>query len=225
MIAYVQVGKNMYIITGLGRCGTSILTKFLKEVGFGVGYNINWHENVRAGYELSTFYTLTHDLYHRFCKEGKPIDLDVKCWGDYWDGYTYREALINVDKDERQGRVDVVKDPRITWHPDIIEAIYKARQDIELLICHRNIKDIYNSRKSLPMAYDDPKPRKQLCDYQIDFAEFYTRVLKLEITHKFFFFPNFLKNYDSLYNSLYYFNEYDKGKEIWEKIIDKDLLK
>jgi hypothetical protein len=216
----------MIVITGLGRCGTSILTKYLNEVGFGLGKNINWHDNVRAGYELSTFYTLTHDLYQRFCKVGKPIDLNTECWGDYWKGLTYGEALVQVDKDERQIPVDVVKDPRITWHPDLIKAIWNVRKDIKLIICHRDIQSVYNSRKSLPVQYDDPKPRKVLEEYKQDFADFVTMVLKLHIPHKFLFFPNFLRYFNMTYETLneYLPHDYDKGKEVWDSIIDKELI-
>ena len=219
----------MILITGLGRCGTSILIKYLKEVGVGIGVNVNWHENVRAGYELTTFYTLTHDLYHRFCKEGKPIDLDVECWGTYWEGKTYRQALQEVDKDERQGDVQVVKDPRVTWHPDIIESIHEARDgDLRLIICHRKIENVYRSRKSLPENYDDPKPRKVLDEYKIDFADFYTRVLELNIEHVNVFFPNFLLDFNKTYWQLTNIglpHNFAKGYEIWGNIIDKDLLK
>lgn len=219
----------MILITGLGRCGTSILTKYLKEVGIGIGVNVNWHENVRAGYELTTFYTLTHDLYHRFCKVKEPIDLDVECWGDYWEGRTYRQALQEVDKDERQGDVQIVKDPRVTWHPDIIEAIHEARDgDIRLIICHRKIENVMRSRKSLPENYDDPKPRKVLDEYKIDFADFYTKVLELNIEHINVFFPNFLLDFPKTYWQLTNIglpHNFQKGYEIWGNIINKDLLK
>ena len=65
----------MVIITGLGRCGTSILMKYLKEVGIGIGKNVNWHNAASAGYELSTFYTIIDDLYHYYCKKDKKINL------------------------------------------------------------------------------------------------------------------------------------------------------
>ncbi len=216
----------MVIITGLGRCGTSILAKYLKEVGFGLGQVVHWHDEARAGMELSTFYSITDWLYCKYLKEGKPINIDGKMPGNYWTG-TYREALNEVDKDERQGKVEVVKDPRITWHPDIIESIYEARSDIKLLICHRDIEAIYNSRNhSLPERYNDPKPRKLLSEYQIDFANFYTRVLKLGIPYRMMFFPNFLKNFEEMHNTLSDFlpHDFDKGKEVWNKIIDWGLI-
>jgi len=218
----------LVIITGLGRCGTSILMKYLKEVGFNIGKNVNWHDEVRAGYELSTFYTIVDDLYHRYCKFGEPINLEDECLGTYWKGKSYKEAFSLIDNDDRQGKVDVVKDPRITWHPDIIEAIWGIRKDIKLIICHRDIESIYKSRKSLPIQYDDPKPRKSLMEYQVDFAEFYTRVLKLGIPYELMFFPDFLKDFEYLFFSLAkveLIHVYNKGYEVWEKLIDEDLLK
>lgn len=219
----------MVIITGLGRCGTSILIKYLKEVGILIGKQVYWHDEVRAGYELAPFYSLVHDLYHRFCKVDKPIDLDVECLGDYWKGRTYRQAFREFDRDERQGKIQVVKDPRITWHPDIIQAIYEARgKNFNLIICHRRIEDIMGSRKSLPEQYDDPKPRKYLIDYQIDFAEFYTRVLELEINYTVMFFPNFLKKFNTMYRKLIEIglsHDFNIGYKVWGNLIDKELLK
>lgn len=217
----------MIIITGLGRCGTSILTKYLQEVGFELGRNINWHSQVRAGLELSTFYSIVDWMHHEYCKQGKKINLNDPCKCEYWNGYTYEEALNKVDKDERQGPVEIVKDPRITWNPDLIESIWKARKDIKLIICHRKIEDIYKSRKSLPKQYDDPKPRIELNEYKQDFADFYTKVLELRIPHINLFFPHFIKYFTMLYYSVNEFlpHDYDKGKEVLERIIDKDLLK
>jgi len=88
----------MVIITGLGRCGTSILTKYYSLIGVGVGYNVNWHDKANAGMELSPAYSITHDLYDLFIKNGKPIDLNQKALGDYWSPLTYKEAILKLDK-------------------------------------------------------------------------------------------------------------------------------
>lgn len=217
----------MIVVTGLGRCGTSILTRFLNDVGIAIGHTNHWIDEVRAGYELSTFYSIVDWMHHHFCKKGIPIDLDAPYPGPYWKPRTYRQALKDVDKDERQGKVELVKDPRITYHPDLIEAVYEARPDIRLLICHRDIASVCNSRKSLDPRFADPKPRYEVVDYQIDFAEFYTRVLKLDIPHEMFFFPNFLKNYDELYDKLSGFDinfSYRLGQAMYDKLIDWSLL-
>ena len=217
----------MIIITGLGRCGTSILTKYLGECGFGLGNNINWHDQVRAGLELSTAYTITQEMWNHYCKAGKPIDLDYNYRGRYWD-CTYREAINRVDKDEtKQGKIDIIKDPRITWNPELIEAWWAVRQDIKLIVCHRDIKSVYNSRKSLPVQYDDPK-RREVDEYKIDMADFYTKVLELDIPHVNLFYPRFCKDFAYTHANLLNIglrHNFYKGKEIWDNLIDNSLLK
>ncbi len=211
----------MIIITGLGRCGTSILTKYLGMVGFALGRNVNWNKEARAGMELSTAYSITDNMHHYFLKNDEPIDLNSKCHGDYWD-MTYGEAILNVDKDERQGKVDVFKDPRITWHPDLLKAWWSVRQDFQLIICHRKPEDVYKSRKALSPRYDDPK-RRELIEYKIDFEEFFTTVLELGIQYKTLYFPNFLFNYNMVWNTLDSMglrHNYDKGKKVWDDIIE-----
>jgi len=150
--------------------------------------------------------------------------LSVEAWGDYWKGFTYRDAINAVDKDERQGKVDVFKDPRITWHPELIKAWWSVRQDFKLIICHRKIEDIMGSRKSLPESFDDPKPRTKLEDYQIDFAEFFTRVLELGIPYRLLYFPNFLFNFGDVFSLLHDLDmpfDLTKGKEIWDELIER----
>lgn len=221
----------MIIITGLGRCGTSIITKYLQKVGFGCGQNINWHDEARAGMELSTAYSINREMWNNYCKAGKPIDLDFDYRGPYWK-CKYREAIFNVDKDEKQinkdGKgVEVIKDPRFTWSPDLIEAWWTVRQDIKLIICHRDIKSVMGSRKALPPQYDDPK-RIELSEYKIDFADFYTKVLELEIPYVTLFYPKFIRDFASTHATLKKIglrHDFDKGKEIWDNLMDLSLLK
>jgi len=225
----------MFIITGLGRCGTSILIKYLGEVGFGLGRNVNWNSEMRAGLELSTSYSINQRMWQKFSKNGNPIDLEQVNTGDYWVGKSFRECILSVDKDERQGKVDVIKDPRFTWHPDLIEAWWEVRKDIKLIICHRDIEQIYKSRKSLNnTGQDDPKravhpsnPEIELPRYKCDFADFFTKVLEIGINYELLFFPDFLMDFDSVWahlNRIGLAHEYDKGKEVWEKLIDMDLI-
>jgi hypothetical protein len=211
----------MVIITGLGRCGTSILTKYLQEVGIGLGKNVSWHKEARAGLELSPAYSITDWMYDQFIKKGNPINIHDPIPGDYWQG-SYAEAMYNVDKDERQGKVEVFKDPRITWHRDLIRAWYLARRDIKLIICHRKPEDVYASRKALPPKYDDPK-RRELIEYKIDFEEFFTTVLEIGIPYRTLYFPNFLFNYTEVFKVLEdvgLSHDSREGKKVWDRIID-----
>jgi hypothetical protein len=212
----------MVIITGLGRCGTSILTKYYSLIGVSVGKNVNWHDIARAGMELSPAYSITHDIYHLFIKLGKSIDLNHEALGDYWSPLTYKEAILKVDKDDRQGNVELFKDPRLTWHPDIIRAWWSVRQDIKLIICHRKPEDVYKSRESLPIQYGDPK-RRELIEYKIDFEEFFTTVLELGIPYKTLYFPNFLFNYEEVINIADHFKltiNHNGSRQIWDDLIE-----
>ena len=225
----------MIIVTGLGRCGTSILIKYLGEVGFGLGRNVNWNSEMRAGLELSTAYCINQGMWQGFSKSGTPIDLERIPSGDYWANKTFREQILNVDKDERQGKVDVIKDPRFTWHPDLIEAWWEVRKDIKLIICHRDIEQIYKSRKALNnRGQDDPKravhprnPEVELPRYKIDFADFFTKVLEIGIDYELLFFPDFLGDFKTVHESLDRLgltHDYNKGNEVWNKLIDVSLI-
>jgi hypothetical protein len=219
---------SLYIITGLGRCGTSILTKFLGSVGFGLGKNVHWHDEARAGLELSPAYSLNVDMYNKFCKQGIPIDIDDEPFGDYWKGHTFRSAINSIDKDERQGKVDIVKDPRFTWDGGLIAAWWEARKDIKLIICHRLVSSIYNSRKNLPEKWDDPK-RSRIEQYYEDFGKFMDMVLYKNIPHTIFHYPSFLMDFEALYEILNYriglIFPLEKGALMWDALIDHDLLK
>jgi len=212
----------MVIITGLGRCGTSFLIRYLKECGVSIGKNVHWHDEVNAGYELSTFYSPVHDVYDRYCKVGKDINLNDECRGEYWKGKTYREVFDLVDKDDRQGEVKVVKDPRVTWHPDIISAINEARQgNIKVILCHRKVEDVIASRERLSARYGDPKPRKVIDEYHVDFSRFYTRLLEDNIIHRILFYPNFVDQFLHTWcmlESLGIHIEMRVAKEKWEKL-------
>lgn len=222
----------MKIITGLGRCGTSILIKYLHEVGFNLGHNIAWHREVNAGFELSSFYTIVDWMYESNLKKGNPINLNNPMQGNYWKGSSYKEAITTFDTDKKQckksNKIDVVKDPRITWHPDLIQALWDCRKDFKLIICHRKPENVLRSRNNLPDRFEDPKPRTELNHYKIDFCDFYTRVLELEIPHIILYFPNFLKNYDQTYdklNSIGLKFDKEKGKKKWDELIDRSLLR
>lgn len=212
----------MIYVTGLGRCGTSFLMKYLREMGFGLGNAISWNPQMRAGLELSSAFSINRELYIHYIHAGKPIELDYPYRQKYWD-CTYREAIQRVDKDPRQGKVDVIKDPRLTWHPDMLRAWWESRQDLKLIICHRKIEDVYKSRKSLKPHEDDPK-RKELHEYKEDFADFITAVLELKIPHEFLFFPDFLYEFENVWRVLNRFDlktgNFHKAKEIWDSLVD-----
>lgn len=196
----------MLIITGLGRCGTSFLAKVLMAMNYKTGKNINWHDSVDAGYELSTVHSLNHDLYQQIEKTGE-INVNKICLGGYWGeggyGYTYKQAMANFDKDAKQGPIHFVKDPRFMWHPEIIRAWWRVRKDLRYMVLHRDFTDVMMSRRRLPPQYDDPKRgSKSVTPFKEDFADCITEMLKLKIPFEIQMFPNYLYDAKLLFQSI-----------------------
>jgi hypothetical protein len=196
----------MLVITGLGRCGTSFLAKVLMAMNYKTGKNINWHESVDAGLELSTVHTVNHDLHQQVNQTGS-INLNKMCLGDYWGKggyeYTYREAIQNFDKDKKQGQVNFVKDPRFMWHPDIIKAWWSVRKDLRFIILHRNFEEVRQSRARLPKQYDDPaRGSKSVTPFKEDFADCITIMADLRIPFKIQMFPRYLIDAKPLFRDL-----------------------
>lgn len=112
----------MIIITGIGRTGTSALTGYCKALGMNIG-NAQWIEIYDAGNEdINTIHI--------------------------------NQAIFFHDKDmtrEIQGlRRDVVKDPYFLRSTKCIRQWWKARQDLTIVWCRRNPKDIVDSMRRKP---------------------------------------------------------------------------
>jgi len=216
----------MLIITGLGRCGTSLLMKFLKEIKFPVGKDLNWIDEINAGYELRSAYSINLMAYSYFIKQGKEIDLDVKLDDKYWKDMSLREMIQNVDKDPRQLSVHMFKDPRFTWSPKLIEMWWTVRKDLEVLLLHRNVQEIIESRGRLPQTYQEPKPERVNKPevYKSDFHDFLTKLLELQIPYEILFYPNFTRDYEMVVRALnklsYYFEPW-KSEKIWYDIVQR----
>ena len=197
----------MLIITGLGRCGTSFLASVLLAMNYKSGKNINWYEHVNAGYELSTVHTLNHDMYFHHIIPNGSVNLNKMCLGEYWgEGgyeYTYKEAMLNFDKDEKQGPVHFVKDPRFMWHPEILRSWWRVRKDLRFIVLHRDFEDVRKSRASLPEQYDDPvRGSKDVIRYKTDFADCITLMADLRIPFHIHMFPRFLHDAKPLFRDI-----------------------
>jgi len=222
------------IITGLGRCGTSLLAKFFHEMEFNLGNQISWNEDMRAGYEFAPAYAINRDLYTDFIDPGKDIDLDERIDCPYWGYASYRERIFRFDKDDiperhQGGKIEVIKDPRFTWSPLLIRSWRKVRSDLKLIICHRNTQEIWMSRKYLGEKYYDPKHERMLNPdiYKIDFNDFLTEVMRLDIPFELLFFPNFLTNLEKVLTACKRLDisiDKVKARFVWGNMIDLSLV-
>jgi len=144
----------MLIITGLGRCGTSFVALFLQKMGYDLGDQITWNEEMRAGLEWKKAYGLNISLSNFIDKQGKIPE-------EYTE--EMEQKILKLDK-------IVFKDPRFTWHPKIIEFWYDTRKDIQILLLHRDpIADIVKSRKKLiKESRQDPRRGDDIIQFRND---------------------------------------------------------
>jgi len=216
----------MLIVTGLGRCGTSLMIDFIGRVGVEIARDhMSFDKNKRAGLEFAPAYSINRDLFTDFISYGKKIDVDKVIDTPYFGKISYRDRILKIGEDPP---VDAIKDPRFMWHPDIIETWYKVRgKDIKVLILHREFEEVILSRLKAGWKDGDPKRRKNINELKIDFAEFMTRILKLGIAYSILYYPNFLKEYDSVYKALSHLDiNFDKeeGKSIWSDLVNMDFV-
>lgn len=243
----------MIVITGLGRCGTSFLARIFKESGFGMG-RVEWYPELKAGMEWPPAYSISRDIYTDHLVTGQKVGSDGKrrdvCDGEipldrqdycpyYWHGdISLREKMLSLDRDtppeRNEGIIDVIKDPRITWHPKIIRSWWEARKDLKLIILHRNPEHIITSREDSgenKTDFQDPKRGKDLIQFKEDFCDFFTEVLRLGIPYTILFYPNFI-TYDPMFVHSKLKCELgidleSKGKnirEVWNKVCDPNLI-
>jgi len=215
----------MLIISGLGRTGTSLCALLLQEYGYKLG-PVHWYDKVNAGMEWGAAYNLTEYMWDEFLKLDKNVNLDEMAPGKFWKDKTYREAINSIDKLENFDKIDLIKDPRITWHPKLITLWYEARSDLKLLICHRKPEHILKSRQK---SLRDPKSARMgdVNIYKIDFCDFFTEVLRIGIPYEIIYFPKFLNEFDDLFrklNNLGYCQDKKKFKDIFNKIVDKNKV-
>lgn len=233
----------MIIITGLGRCGTSFFISLFKECGFGIGKHLSWNKDVNAGYEFAPAYAISRDMYDDFIKKNREVDLDKKVRCPYWKKeMSLRERILSLDNDtpdyRNEGTIDVIKDPRVTWHPEIIRKWWEVRKDLKLIILHRRPEDIISSREKYGlsgygsnMKFQDPKRGKDITQFKIDFGEFLTEVLGLEIPYLLLFYPNFMYyEPEMLYSKLYRILGIDMSSkkrnfiDVWKELIDENKI-
>lgn len=189
----------MIIIAGFPRSGTSFLAMFFKRLGYDVGGS--WIERINGGFEAG-------DTSHIFSLvEKKNPD---------------EEVLKAIKKIKR----NCFKSPVFTREHGVkvMELWHKVHPDMDVLLTYRKPSSSRASfRKAKNKDYPLDEKEMQKCWDNIE-----NILIKLNIKHSIFIFPEFLNSYDIFYKSIDKNTEivydYDKGKKIWESMVDKNKV-
>lgn len=201
----------MLIITGVGRCGTSMVAKFFENMGFNLG-NTHWDKKINAGGEDSTVVWINRWLYASTLKHGSASLFILK----------NRRHILNFS-------LQVVKDPRFTC-PGVMEGWLKLRKDLKVLVMVRHFKDVIASRKKMGnFSKDFQDTREYTVDrLQTDFSDFLNILERNATKYTMISFPGILDEYDLFYKSLLSlgcnFFEKEKGRKVWERTVNKKLV-
>lgn len=120
----------MIIVTGIGRCGTSFVIKYLKECGLKTGGD-KWFDAMNAGYENRQAMDINNRLIRHYVK-GEDVNL-----------YHVRGDIYELG-------FDAVKDVQFLTHPEIIKEWTHVRDDLKIVWMHRDPKEIAQSMKRVP---------------------------------------------------------------------------
>lgn len=189
----------MLIITGTGRCGTSVLAEFCRRCGYETGGS--WSERRNAGREHLTVVSVNERLHSMLCKE-EAVDLE------------------NCAAAVRSIKAAVIKDPRFLWHPQIIWYWRKWRPNLRVLLLCRHFEDVVSSG----VQYLDPHYSRSADDHRNHFAEFVLMLVEHAIPFQCLAFPAFLRQFDRVYTALTGFGQLridrNEGRALWDDVID-----
>lgn len=132
----------MIIITGCGRCGTSVLAQVLQRCGYDFKTDC-WRKRARGGLEHKQSVRLNYEIFG-----------SVKLLGNEWMNWRdidnavvkYRDSILQLPDN-----LEIVKDPRIS---KTLEVWVRAGLDIDLIIiCLRDHWEAAKSAQVWDAAY------------------------------------------------------------------------
>ena len=166
----------MKIITGIGRCGTSFLTKYCKEIGLNIG-EAKWIEKYDAGLE-----------------DRETIVINEHILKNGYDS-TAKKLFSKLPKR------DIIKDPRFLYDANTIKYWLNHFPDLEVIYLTRNYSEIVASQKRKP-SMTTPAFRCFEDEIEIKEKAFLSVLSDLNIQTYIFTYPNFLNEAEAIKNVL-----------------------
>ena len=187
----------MLVITGSGRCGTSVLARFCHNMGYATGGS--WNHEVNAGMEDSKFVE-TNEAIHR-----GEISENVK---------TYTDRFSKL----------VVKDPRF-MRASVVKYWAKRRPDLRLIVCVRDMESVIASFSD--SKFNDGDHLAWVTNRTHEMMLAYVEIGRHQVPVRFLAFPSFLDEYKTVYDLLNWAGlsiDYNRGEIAWNGLVDKDMV-
>ena len=187
----------MLVITGTGRCGTSVLARFCHNCGYIVGGS--WNHDANSGMEDSRFVDVSNQLIR-----GEPE----------------KDTLKYIDTFERR----VVKDPRFL-RPEVVSAWASRRDDLRILLCVRDMESVCKSFAASGLS--DREHLEWATEKTHEVFLSMVEIAQAKIPVQLLAFPHFLDTYDRVHKILTWGElsiDYERGQRIWNGLIDKEKV-
>lgn len=193
----------MVVITGTGRCGTSVLMEFCSRAKLNVG-DMVWHKQLDAGNE-NRYVSRINNIFRRAYLAGKkPNKKEV---------YQYIKDL----------KFDVVKDPQFLVYPDIIKHWSFARNDLYIIWLRRDPNSVVESLKRHP-DMNSPVFRNHVDLIEQHEALFEKKLNQYNISYSEFIFPDFIDDYDGMMKAFRKGGIRLNKRSVWSDLMDKDKI-
>ena len=207
LIALLELAHtiNMVIVTGTGRSGTSLIAKWLDEIGL-LEYKSNWIPQFNAGLE--------------------PTDVS-RVNGAIWIGNDPEYQQVSVQKQKiLEFDYQIIKDPKF-FYGNVLDTWLSVRNDLKFLICLRKFTNVYKSRMKASQLAMARKPEQ----LEHDLGRFISQLVFNDLKFEIIKFPDFIDNfYEEVWTkTLNLYPQlsdipYDVALETWQNVADKKMV-
>ena len=202
----------MLLITGTQRTGTSLMSSYCKSLGYDMGTDF-WHKEINGGLE-------SPDICEYYSKELNDPTFPF---------IDFRESVKRKSfKNLSELTYDVQKFSFLLMNPKFVDIWVRERNNKDkMLILMRNMEDVCKSKeatleRSLRFGGDSKWLKQSPNQLKINWYDSLIKLKNNNVPIYFLKFPNYLTNYDDVFNALKTFGGLNikYNPKSWNNIID-----
>lgn len=207
----------MLLITGTQRTGTSFVANFCKQSGYDLGTDF-WHSDINGGLESPDICKFYRD------KLGDP----TFPFSDFDEAVNNREY-----KPLRELNYDVQKFSYMLMNPQFVDMWFKERGNQDrLLILMREAEKVCKSKTNSDIRTQRFSTDSSLInltpnELKQNWYDSFCRIMDYEIPFTILKFPNYMTDYNKVYNALNKKGGLDKISEnskLWNSLFDDEKI-